>query len=396
MAEADEEARVLAAGLRALCLSSFSATMCARFISPEQDEAEEGDAKEGDTQVPCAQRRAACPHVCAWLRELAAAAAMDESHALSGDAAAKRRSYPMSVLRPPNKWQRGCPEIVPGLTSRPIWAGSTVSDADRHPALHFISELEAATPQIVAELLALRGCASFQQYAAPKWCEHADGGNSEGVAEAGAGVADPCSAASAAKSASIETPTSAARGTVESHAPATIAASVSACARVPAEPASSRSQASDDAACAQSRATDAGAWNVAYLDLHNVDFEANRAACPVTVAFLRSIPRLYGHTLFSATSPGTHITTHTGPTNRKLRIQLPLIVPEGDGCRLRVGEYVEVLRAGKAIVFDDSYQHEAWNDSSAARFVLIFDIWHPDLTDSEVRAPQNARLLLLL
>jgi aspartyl/asparaginyl beta-hydroxylase (cupin superfamily) len=39
---------------------------------------------------------------------------------------------------------------------------------------------------------------------------------------------------------------------------------------------------------------------------------------------------------------------------------------------------------GKAIVFDDSFEHEAWNDGNSARITLVFDIWHPDLTQREV------------
>jgi aspartate beta-hydroxylase len=80
------------------------------------------------------------------------------------------------------------------------------------------------------------------------------------------------------------------------------------------------------------------------------------------------------------------VTAHTGPTNKKLRIQLPLIVPEGGACRLRAGEAVVEHEEGKAIVFDDSFEHEAWNDHPTnARVVLIVDVWHPDLSDQEIK-----------
>ena len=105
-------------------------------------------------------------------------------------------------------------------------------------------------------------------------------------------------------------------------------------------------------------------------------------AAPRPLAALR---RRYNHALFSATAPGTHITKHNGPTNKKLRVQLPLIVPEGDGCRLRVGDETHVLREGEVFIFDDSFEHEAWCETETTRVVLIFDIWHPDLSDNEIR-----------
>lgn len=131
--------------------------------------------------------------------------------------------------------------------------------------------------------------------------------------------------------------------------------------------------------------TDAGAWNVYYLDLHGVDFSENRARCPLTCAILDGLPRAYGHAFFSATAPKTHITKHHGPTNKKLRCQLPLACP-AEGCRLRVADSTLHLQRGKALVFDDSFEHEAWNDhATEARLVLIVDVWHPDLTDKEVK-----------
>ena len=130
---------------------------------------------------------------------------------------------------------------------------------------------------------------------------------------------------------------------------------------------------------------DAGEWNVFYIFLHNMDFEENRVRCPVTCAAIEAIGAQYHHAFFSALAPGTHITKHHGPTNKKLRCHLPLIVPEGK-CRLRAGGEVRTLEEGKCLVFDDSFEHEAWNDDpDATRIVLIFDVWHPDLRMKEVK-----------
>jgi aspartate beta-hydroxylase len=61
-----------------------------------------------------------------------------------------------------------------------------------------------------------------------------------------------------------------------------------------------------------------------------------------------------------------------------------LIVPDGGGSRLRVADQVVTLQEGKCLVFDDSFEHEAWNDHlGASRIVLIVDVWHPDLHEKE-------------
>jgi len=95
------------------------------------------------------------------------------------------------------------------------------------------------------------------------------------------------------------------------------------------------------------------------------------------------IPRNYHHAFLSAITPGTHITPHNGPTGKKLRVHLPLIGTEG--ARMRVGDETRHLEAGKCIIFDDSFNHEAWHDGDQTRINLIIDFWHPELTDAEVK-----------
>ncbi|CAN0334269.1 unnamed protein product, partial [Discosporangium mesarthrocarpum] len=115
-----------------------------------------------------------------------------------------------------------------------------------------------------------------------------------------------------------------------------------------------------------------GDWNVFYLYLHNMDFQENRAACPNTCRLIQSLPRHYSHAFFSALAPGTHVVKHHGPTNKKLRVHLPLLVPQGedgsrseDGggpCPLRVGNETVFVKEGRVVAFDDSFEHEAWNN----------------------------------
>jgi aspartyl/asparaginyl beta-hydroxylase (cupin superfamily) len=81
---------------------------------------------------------------------------------------------------------------------------------------------------------------------------------------------------------------------------------------------------------------------------------------------------------FSILDAKTHIPAHTGVTNTRLTVHLPLIVPPG--CGFRVGGETREWQVGRAWAFDDTIEHEAWNDSDIPRAILIFDIWHPELT----------------
>ncbi len=83
--------------------------------------------------------------------------------------------------------------------------------------------------------------------------------------------------------------------------------------------------------------------------------------------------------MFSALAPRTHIPAHTGESNARLVVHLPLIVPEKCGT-LRVGFEEREWKVGEALIFDDSIEHEAWNNSDELRVVLLFDIWHPALS----------------
>jgi aspartyl/asparaginyl beta-hydroxylase (cupin superfamily) len=74
---------------------------------------------------------------------------------------------------------------------------------------------------------------------------------------------------------------------------------------------------------------------------------------------------------------------HCGPTNARLRLHLGLVVP--DGCSIRVGDEVRSWVEGRCLLFDDSFEHEVWNDADEERLVLIVDVWHPDLKTDDQR-----------
>jgi aspartate beta-hydroxylase len=130
-------------------------------------------------------------------------------------------------------------------------------------------------------------------------------------------------------------------------------------------------------------------WTGFYFFRHGVRREANCARCPETTRALVHLPlgyvREHGpEVLFSVFTPGTHLLPHRGVTNVRIVGHLPLIVPEQ--CALRVGGEVHTWIEGRTVLFDDTYEHEAWNRSSKSRVVLIFDIWHPDLSAVEIAA----------
>ena len=108
--------------------------------------------------------------------------------------------------------------------------------------------------------------------------------------------------------------------------------------------------------------------------------------CPRTAAALATLPsaQIPGRSpsaFFSLLKPRTRIPPHTGVTNSRAIVHLPLIVPEG--CGFRVGGETRQWREGEAFAFDDTIEHEAWNDSDSLRAVLIFDVWNPHLTAAE-------------
>jgi aspartyl/asparaginyl beta-hydroxylase (cupin superfamily) len=84
---------------------------------------------------------------------------------------------------------------------------------------------------------------------------------------------------------------------------------------------------------------------------------------------------------YSLLKPGTHIAPHHGMLNTRLICHVPLVIP--DGCALRVGNETRSWREGELLIFDDSFEHEAWNRSDRNRIVLIFEIWRPELSQAE-------------
>ena len=127
-------------------------------------------------------------------------------------------------------------------------------------------------------------------------------------------------------------------------------------------------------------------WTAIHLWKNGQRVDANADRCPRTMAMLERIgqPAIAGaspNAMFSLLGPGVSIPPHVGVSNARLVCHLPLIVP--DGCWFRVGGETRAWQRGEAFVFDDTIEHEAANPSPHLRVVLIFDLWHPDLTAAE-------------
>jgi aspartyl/asparaginyl beta-hydroxylase (cupin superfamily) len=130
-------------------------------------------------------------------------------------------------------------------------------------------------------------------------------------------------------------------------------------------------------------------WGACFLWEYGEPNQAVLERCPATAAALEAIPRsqISGRSpsaFFSILQPRTRIPPHTGVTNTRAIIHLPLVVP--DKCGFRVGGETRPWVVGRPFAFDDTIEHEAWNDSDEIRAVLICDVWNPHLGAGEQEA----------
>jgi aspartyl/asparaginyl beta-hydroxylase (cupin superfamily) len=130
-------------------------------------------------------------------------------------------------------------------------------------------------------------------------------------------------------------------------------------------------------------------WTAIHLLQNGEKLEANSRFFPRTLELLETCdqPQIGGaspNAMFSLLAPRTSIPAHVGVTNARLVCHLPLVIPEG--CWFRVGAETRFWKRGHALVFDDTVEHEALNPTDQLRIMLIFDVWHPDLSSLERRA----------
>ena len=118
-------------------------------------------------------------------------------------------------------------------------------------------------------------------------------------------------------------------------------------------------------------------WKTFFLAGIGMDCTENRKRCPETARLLGKIPGMTT-AFFSILSPGKHIPAHRGAYNGVLRFHLGLLVPEPrEKVRIRIGNDFRNWTEGKALIFDDTYNHEVWNDTEGYRVVLFVDFTRP-------------------
>lgn len=130
-------------------------------------------------------------------------------------------------------------------------------------------------------------------------------------------------------------------------------------------------------------------WTAIHLLKNGERIETNARHCPKTMEAIAhldqpQVPGASPNAMFSLLAPRTHIPPHTGVANTRLVCHLPLIVPPK--CGFRCGATTVEWHVGKTFIFDDTIEHEAWNDSDELRVVLIVDLWAPSLSEGDRRA----------
>jgi hypothetical protein len=130
-------------------------------------------------------------------------------------------------------------------------------------------------------------------------------------------------------------------------------------------------------------------WTAIHLLQNGNRIDGNARHCPRTMEVIGGlsqpvVPGASPNAMFSLLAPRTRIPPHTGVANTRVVCHLPLIVPLD--CGFRCGETTREWRVGEAFVFDDTIEHEAWNDSDELRVVLIVDLWAPALSPAEREA----------
>jgi|HubBroStandDraft_3_1064219.scaffolds.fasta_scaffold12999_1 aspartyl/asparaginyl beta-hydroxylase (cupin superfamily) len=130
--------------------------------------------------------------------------------------------------------------------------------------------------------------------------------------------------------------------------------------------------------------TDDDNWKTFFLYGYGFEAKLGVEMCPKTAALMREIPGMTT-AMFSILSPRKHILDHRGPYKGVLRYHLGLIVPrEAQQCRIRVGDDIRHWERGRSLIFDDTFNHEVWNDTDETRVVLFVDVLRP------LPAPWNA------
>ncbi len=133
-------------------------------------------------------------------------------------------------------------------------------------------------------------------------------------------------------------------------------------------------------------------WKTYFLYGFGYNAEKNCMRCPETTRLIEQVPGMTT-AFFSILNPGKHIPEHRGVFKRFLRYHLGLKVPKPknrEQCRIRIKDTYVHWEEGKSLLFDDTYQHEVWNNTDETRVVLLMDVIRP------LRFPANLINKILL
>ena len=140
----------------------------------------------------------------------------------------------------------------------------------------------------------------------------------------------------------------------------------------------------------QATITDDDGWKTYFLYGFGFRAEANCERCPETARLVASVPGMRT-AMFSILAPGKHIPKHRGPYKGVVRYHLGVKVPrDRDRCRIRIGDQHAAWAEGESLFFDDTYEHEVWNDTDEERVVLFLDVVRP------MRFPMNVLNAVIL
>jgi beta-hydroxylase len=117
-------------------------------------------------------------------------------------------------------------------------------------------------------------------------------------------------------------------------------------------------------------------WRSFFLWGYGYPVDENLVRCPATAKVVGQVPGL-NSAFFSILAPGTHIPDHRGVTKALITCHLGLIVPRDGDVRMRVDDRIVRWAEGETLVFDDTYNHEVWNDTDGTRVVLLVQFERP-------------------
>jgi beta-hydroxylase len=126
----------------------------------------------------------------------------------------------------------------------------------------------------------------------------------------------------------------------------------------------------------QAKLTEGENWKTYFFYAYGLKALGNCRRCPETARLLRAIPGMKT-AFFSILAPHGRLPLHRGPYKGVLRLHLGLLIPQPEQCGIRVGSEVRHWQEGKVLIFDDTFLHEAWNDTDRHRVVLFVDLLRP-------------------